>query len=187
MIKLFEFKTTDLNILNGILALDLHVEAALMCLDSLKLPNCVRTPYVGSSVSVLKATKEKRGVFGSSLSGRTCVSVLLSCTRAICKCREARIPYSAAVDLEAGLGVSYVCDSLVAVYDLEEPRIVWISNYVMYGTSMLVASTPMGVSKMTEFPRSKASTNFGTSCVITQFKDHVTRILLVIGIIVLFE
>ncbi|KAI5650851.1 hypothetical protein M9H77_36856 [Catharanthus roseus] len=28
--------------------------------------------------------------FGSSLSGRTYVFVLLSCTRAVCKCREAR-------------------------------------------------------------------------------------------------
>ncbi|KAI5677337.1 hypothetical protein M9H77_08287 [Catharanthus roseus] len=46
--------------------------------------------------------------FGSSLSGSTCVSVLLSCTRAVCKfmSRDMQIPYSAAVDLVVGLGVS---------------------------------------------------------------------------------
>ncbi|KAI5663388.1 hypothetical protein M9H77_22711 [Catharanthus roseus] len=34
------------------------VEAALMCLDSLRHPSSARTPYVGSSISVVKATKE---------------------------------------------------------------------------------------------------------------------------------
>ncbi|KAI5682482.1 hypothetical protein M9H77_03710 [Catharanthus roseus] len=34
------------------------VEAALTCLDSLRLPSCIRTPYVGSSVGTFKITKE---------------------------------------------------------------------------------------------------------------------------------
>ncbi|KAI5672802.1 hypothetical protein M9H77_13166 [Catharanthus roseus] len=33
------------------------VEAELMCLDSLRLPNCSRTTHIGSSISVLKVTK----------------------------------------------------------------------------------------------------------------------------------
>ncbi|KAI5672346.1 hypothetical protein M9H77_12710 [Catharanthus roseus] len=39
--------------------LNSSVEATLMCLDSLRLPSCIRTPHVGSSISVVKATKEK--------------------------------------------------------------------------------------------------------------------------------
>ncbi|KAI5649446.1 hypothetical protein M9H77_35451 [Catharanthus roseus] len=39
--------------------LNSRVEAALMCLDSLRLPSCIRTPHVGSSISVVKATKAK--------------------------------------------------------------------------------------------------------------------------------
>ncbi|KAI5672203.1 hypothetical protein M9H77_12567 [Catharanthus roseus] len=39
--------------------LNSSVEAALMCLDSLRLPSCVGTPHVGSSISAVKATKEK--------------------------------------------------------------------------------------------------------------------------------
>ncbi|KAI5671308.1 hypothetical protein M9H77_11672 [Catharanthus roseus] len=35
------------------------VEAVLMYLDSLRLPSCARTPHVGSSIIVVKATKEK--------------------------------------------------------------------------------------------------------------------------------
>ncbi|KAI5662215.1 hypothetical protein M9H77_21538 [Catharanthus roseus] len=34
--------------------LNLGIEAALMCHDSLKLPNCARNPHVGSSISVVK-------------------------------------------------------------------------------------------------------------------------------------
>ncbi|KAI5667526.1 hypothetical protein M9H77_17379 [Catharanthus roseus] len=39
--------------------LNLGIETALMCLDSLRLPNCARNPHVGSSISVDKVTKEK--------------------------------------------------------------------------------------------------------------------------------
>ncbi|KAI5664405.1 hypothetical protein M9H77_23728 [Catharanthus roseus] len=38
--------------------LNLGVEAASMCLDSLRLPGCVRTPHIGSNISAVKATKE---------------------------------------------------------------------------------------------------------------------------------
>ncbi|KAI5663579.1 hypothetical protein M9H77_22902 [Catharanthus roseus] len=38
---------------------NLGVEVALMCLDSLRLLSCAGTPHVGSSVSGVKATKEK--------------------------------------------------------------------------------------------------------------------------------
>ncbi|KAI5676863.1 hypothetical protein M9H77_07813 [Catharanthus roseus] len=41
------------------LLLNSGVEATLMCLDSLKLSNCVRTAHVGSSISAVKATKRK--------------------------------------------------------------------------------------------------------------------------------
>ncbi|KAI5682248.1 hypothetical protein M9H77_03476 [Catharanthus roseus] len=51
--------------------LNLGVEAALMCHDSLRLSSCARNPHTWS--------------FGSSLSGRSCVSILLSCTLATCK------------------------------------------------------------------------------------------------------
>ncbi|KAI5668806.1 hypothetical protein M9H77_18659 [Catharanthus roseus] len=42
------------------LCLSLHsgVEAALICLDSLRLPSCVRNPHVDSSISFVKMTKE---------------------------------------------------------------------------------------------------------------------------------
>ncbi|KAI5672311.1 hypothetical protein M9H77_12675 [Catharanthus roseus] len=39
--------------------LNSSVETALMCLDSLRLPSCIRTPHVGSSISAAKATKER--------------------------------------------------------------------------------------------------------------------------------
>ncbi|KAI5676849.1 hypothetical protein M9H77_07799 [Catharanthus roseus] len=39
------------------------VEAALMCLDSLRLPSSARNPHVGSSISVVKETKGKKSVF----------------------------------------------------------------------------------------------------------------------------
>ncbi|KAI5657702.1 hypothetical protein M9H77_26495 [Catharanthus roseus] len=32
------------------------VEAELMCLDSLRLPSCVQTLHVGSSINIVKAT-----------------------------------------------------------------------------------------------------------------------------------
>ncbi|KAI5664834.1 hypothetical protein M9H77_24157 [Catharanthus roseus] len=38
--------------------LNLGVEAALMCLDSLRLPSCARNPDVGSSISFVKTLKE---------------------------------------------------------------------------------------------------------------------------------
>ncbi|KAI5681398.1 hypothetical protein M9H77_02625 [Catharanthus roseus] len=41
--------TVALNVL-----LNLGVEAALMCLDWLRLPSCARNPHVGSSISVVK-------------------------------------------------------------------------------------------------------------------------------------
>ncbi|KAI5666584.1 hypothetical protein M9H77_16437 [Catharanthus roseus] len=57
--------------------------------------------------------------FGLSLSGRKCVSTLHSCTRAVCKVflsflmpRGTQIPYSAAVNLVAGLGESQVVSEL---------------------------------------------------------------------------
>ncbi|KAI5682989.1 hypothetical protein M9H77_04217 [Catharanthus roseus] len=61
------------------------VEATLMCLDSLRLPNCARNPFSGSSISIGWAL-----VFGT-------YSLVP---------RGTQIPYSAAVDLVAGLGVS---------------------------------------------------------------------------------
>ncbi|KAI5661956.1 hypothetical protein M9H77_21279 [Catharanthus roseus] len=51
--------------------------AALMCLDSLRLPSCARNPPVGSSIGFLVP-------------------------------RGTQMPYSAAVDLVAGLGASQV-------------------------------------------------------------------------------
>ncbi|KAI5671791.1 hypothetical protein M9H77_12155 [Catharanthus roseus] len=43
------------------LSVSLHsgVEVVLMCLDSLRLPNCARNPHVGSSISFVKMTKER--------------------------------------------------------------------------------------------------------------------------------
>ncbi|KAI5667441.1 hypothetical protein M9H77_17294 [Catharanthus roseus] len=41
--------TVELHVL-----LNSGVEAALMCLDLLRLPNCTRTPHVGSSIDVVK-------------------------------------------------------------------------------------------------------------------------------------
>ncbi|KAI5666958.1 hypothetical protein M9H77_16811 [Catharanthus roseus] len=38
--------------------LNLGVEAALMCLDSLRLPSCTRNPHVGSSINFVKIVKE---------------------------------------------------------------------------------------------------------------------------------
>ncbi|KAI5682390.1 hypothetical protein M9H77_03618 [Catharanthus roseus] len=38
--------------------LNLGVEAALMCLDSLRLRSCARNPHVGSSISFVKIIKE---------------------------------------------------------------------------------------------------------------------------------
>ncbi|KAI5681608.1 hypothetical protein M9H77_02836 [Catharanthus roseus] len=38
--------------------LNLGVEAALMCLDLLKLPSCARNPHIGSSISFVKIIKE---------------------------------------------------------------------------------------------------------------------------------
>ncbi|KAI5673488.1 hypothetical protein M9H77_13852 [Catharanthus roseus] len=35
------------------------VESTVICLDSFRLPSCARTPHVGSSISVVKAAKEK--------------------------------------------------------------------------------------------------------------------------------
>ncbi|KAI5682713.1 hypothetical protein M9H77_03941 [Catharanthus roseus] len=35
------------------------VEVAQMCLDSFRLPSYIRTPHIGSSISDVKATKEK--------------------------------------------------------------------------------------------------------------------------------
>ncbi|KAI5657994.1 hypothetical protein M9H77_26787 [Catharanthus roseus] len=40
-------------------SLNSGVEGALICLDSLRLRSCARTPYVGSSISGVKETKEK--------------------------------------------------------------------------------------------------------------------------------
>ncbi|KAI5669815.1 hypothetical protein M9H77_19668 [Catharanthus roseus] len=39
--------------------LNLSVEAVLMYLNSLRLPSCIQTFHVGSSISDVKATKEK--------------------------------------------------------------------------------------------------------------------------------
>ncbi|KAI5668781.1 hypothetical protein M9H77_18634 [Catharanthus roseus] len=38
--------------------LNLGVEAALMCLDSLRLSSCARNPHVGSSISFVEIIKE---------------------------------------------------------------------------------------------------------------------------------
>ncbi|KAI5653594.1 hypothetical protein M9H77_30781 [Catharanthus roseus] len=69
------------------------VEAALMCLDSLRLLSCTRNPYYGSSTSIC------------------CPGVGLSFfflgTYSLVP-RGTQIPYSTAVDLVAGLGVSHV-------------------------------------------------------------------------------
>ncbi|KAI5668981.1 hypothetical protein M9H77_18834 [Catharanthus roseus] len=127
----------DLNVLNGFyVASDLHPEAALMCLDSLRLPSCTRNPHVGSSVSFAWS-------FGSSLSGRTCVFVLLSCTRAV---------YKRHIDTllnrsEPSGRVGVITGGIRAL----ELRIMLIANYVIYGTSkadFLIASTPIGLSKI---------------------------------------
>ncbi|KAI5657042.1 hypothetical protein M9H77_25835 [Catharanthus roseus] len=60
---------------------NLGVEAVLMYLDSLKLPNCARTPHIGSSIS----------------DGQRYIKLLVP--------RGTQIPYSVAVGLVAGLGV----------------------------------------------------------------------------------
>ncbi|KAI5652894.1 hypothetical protein M9H77_30081 [Catharanthus roseus] len=74
------------------------VEAALMCLDLLRLPSCVRTPHVGSSVSVVKATKEKCFLVTLMIRGASCSLVP----------RGKQIPYSAAINVVKGLGVSQI-------------------------------------------------------------------------------
>ncbi|KAI5666204.1 hypothetical protein M9H77_16057 [Catharanthus roseus] len=40
--------------------LNLGVEAALMCLDSLRLPSCARNPHIGSSISFVKIISSGR-------------------------------------------------------------------------------------------------------------------------------
>ncbi|KAI5652440.1 hypothetical protein M9H77_29627 [Catharanthus roseus] len=49
----------DLNMVRRPSKRPLGVEVALICLDSLRLPSCARTPHMDSSISVVKATKEK--------------------------------------------------------------------------------------------------------------------------------
>lgn len=39
--------------------LKLGVKEALVCLDLLRLPSCARNPHVGSSINVVKVTKER--------------------------------------------------------------------------------------------------------------------------------
>ncbi|KAI5677122.1 hypothetical protein M9H77_08072 [Catharanthus roseus] len=51
--------------------LNSDVEAALMCVDSIRLPGCARTPHDGQRHS--KPLKFLAWSFGSSLFGRTCV------------------------------------------------------------------------------------------------------------------
>ncbi|KAI5669061.1 hypothetical protein M9H77_18914 [Catharanthus roseus] len=58
-------------------SLNSGIEAALMCLDSLRLPKCARNPHIGSSISFVKIIKEN-------------------------------MPYSAVVNLVAGLGVLHL-------------------------------------------------------------------------------
>ncbi|KAI5658975.1 hypothetical protein M9H77_27768 [Catharanthus roseus] len=91
------------------------VEAALMCLDSLKLPSCAQTPHVGSNISGVKATKEKCFLITlHELFLRNCIIVLKKSLKYTYRrgliehsrslSRGTQIPYSVAVDLVAGLG-----------------------------------------------------------------------------------
>ncbi|KAI5677896.1 hypothetical protein M9H77_08846 [Catharanthus roseus] len=63
--------------------LNLGAKAALMCLDSLRLPGCARNLHDGQRYN--KPLKFLAWSFGSSLSERICVSIVLSFTRAVCK------------------------------------------------------------------------------------------------------
>ncbi|KAI5663733.1 hypothetical protein M9H77_23056 [Catharanthus roseus] len=86
--------------LNSIVALhvSLHsgVEVALMCLDSLRLPNRTRNPYSSSSTNIVKIKVLPRGW-----------ALVFFRTYSLVP-RGTQIPYSAAVDLVAGLRVSQV-------------------------------------------------------------------------------
>ncbi|KAI5661821.1 hypothetical protein M9H77_21144 [Catharanthus roseus] len=86
------------------------VEAALMCLYSLRLPSCARNPYSGSSTSIVKIK-----VFLRILHKMVSVASGLG-SRFFCSLvpRGTQIPYSAAIDLVAGLGVSQVEGTLVS-------------------------------------------------------------------------
>ncbi|KAI5667380.1 hypothetical protein M9H77_17233 [Catharanthus roseus] len=48
--------------------LNLSVEAALMCLDSLRLPSCARNPHIGSSISFVKILTFFHIMFSSQIS-----------------------------------------------------------------------------------------------------------------------
>ncbi|KAI5675514.1 hypothetical protein M9H77_06464 [Catharanthus roseus] len=99
-------------------------EAALMCLDSLKLPSCARNPHASSSISFVKIISSKRSgaqqateVLGQeffdqiSLEGHMFMFYLFRLEPSVkflfmlSLPKGTQMPYSAAVDLVAQLGV----------------------------------------------------------------------------------
>ncbi|KAI5658180.1 hypothetical protein M9H77_26973 [Catharanthus roseus] len=101
--------------------LNLGVEAALMCLDSLRLPSCARNPHISSGRSGAQQATEvlDQEFWIKSPPGGIClcfifprlepfVKVVFHCGAYKLVPRGTQMLYSATVDLVAGLGSSQV-------------------------------------------------------------------------------
>ncbi|KAI5682846.1 hypothetical protein M9H77_04074 [Catharanthus roseus] len=85
--------------------LNLGIEVALMCLDSLRLSNCAPNPYISSGwLGSQQATKVLGQEFLEQISPEGHMVVFYCGTYDLVP-RGIQIPYSAAVDLVVGLGV----------------------------------------------------------------------------------
>ncbi|KAI5677732.1 hypothetical protein M9H77_08682 [Catharanthus roseus] len=97
------------------------VEAALMCLDSLRLPSCARNPHISSGRSGAQQATEVLGQdfwIKSSQKGiclcfifprlEPSVKVMFHCGAYKLVPRGTQMPYPAAIDLVAGLGASQI-------------------------------------------------------------------------------